>query len=227
MTIAMPSAAGSYFVGTKITPVGADSTAANDWISVRVTVTTPPANSYSLSSTGIYNTARAGGTGGSEYSIACPAGSVATGMSGAAGSYYDWASILNVRLECAQLLSSGSLGTTVTTVQAGQFPGGTAFTGICGGGRLLVGAAGHTSGNEPPLVADLSGSCASLATVMSGGGTELSIGPWIGTGVNYNTPFAVTCSPGYVVTGLQGSAGDILDSIGFQCTKVVVSSVIY
>jgi hypothetical protein len=48
MTIAMPSAAGSYFVGTKITPVGADSTAANDWISVRVTVSTPSLTSYSV-----------------------------------------------------------------------------------------------------------------------------------------------------------------------------------
>jgi hypothetical protein len=38
MSVAMPMAPGIYFVGTRIMPVGADSTASDDWTSVRVVV---------------------------------------------------------------------------------------------------------------------------------------------------------------------------------------------
>ncbi len=222
MTITMPSAAGSYFVGTRVTSAGPDSTATDDWTSTRVTVTAPNINGYFLNTQGTYSTALGGGTSGVAYTIPCPAGSVAIGMSGAAGSYYGWASILNVRLECAQLLANGSLGTTSTTSQAGQVTGGTPFTGICSNGGLLVGGAGQTTGISPALtVAELSGSCANLATVVSLGASQSSIGPWTGSGVNNAGPFTLACQPGYAVTGLQGRSGDILDAVGFQCTPIV------
>jgi hypothetical protein len=40
-SITMPTAPGTYFVGTRIVPVGADSSATDDWTSVRVVVNAP------------------------------------------------------------------------------------------------------------------------------------------------------------------------------------------
>jgi hypothetical protein len=41
MNVALPSTPGTYYVGTRIVPVGADSTAADDWTSVQVVVNAP------------------------------------------------------------------------------------------------------------------------------------------------------------------------------------------
>jgi hypothetical protein len=234
-SIPMPAAPGTYYVGTRIlySATDNDSTAADDWTSFKVVVNAPApppnGNSYSLLSQTTYNTPNAGGTGGSEYTIPCNAGSVAVGMTGVTGGFYNyWATLINVSLICAPLLENGLLGTAYQAVgQAGtdgspfNAQNTTPFTGTCSAGRVLTGGAG-TIGGSPLEVSDLSGSCATLATVISHGSSDEVIGPWHGTGVGERTPFDLPCNAGYVVTGLHGRSGWIVDAIGFQCTQLVV-----
>jgi hypothetical protein len=222
--VAAPTAPGTYFVGTKVVYTGSDSTAGDDWVSTRVDVTS--LHNYSLFSDATYSTPTGGGTGGSAYSVNCPVGSVGVGFSGTSGGYYGSASIFQVQLRCAQLRPDGSLGEASTTSPAGlgqgQLSGATPFDGTCSNG-VLVGGSGVAAGSNLPIVISLTGSCAGIATVAAAGNPESSIGPWAaGSGVIINsTPFALPCRSGYAVTGLQGSAGQVLDNIGFLCTRVI------
>lgn len=226
LSVTAPSAPGTYFVGTKVVYAGTDSTADDDWVSTRVDVSSP--HNYSLYYELTYSTARGGGAGGGEYSRSCPLGSVGVGFSGTAGSYYGWESIFQVQLQCASLRADGSLGEGVTLPAAGSFGGGSPFSGTCSNGQVLVGGSGLRAGNNPPLVASLAGSCAGIATVGAAGKPESSIGPWSGSGYPVNaSTFDLPCRPGYLVTGIQGSAGDILDNIGFRCTPVTDFPTIY
>lgn len=218
-SVTAPTAPGTYFVGTKVVYTGTDSTADDDWVSTRVVVNS--LHHYSLFSDATYSTPTGGGGGGGPYTLNCPAGSVGVGLAGTAGSYYGWQSIFRAQLQCAALLADGSLGGLSTTSMVGAFAGAP-FTGTCTNGQVLVGGSGLTAGIQPPLVASLTGSCASVATVALGGTAESSIGPWSGSGSTaYSAPFNVPCIAGYAVTGIKGGAGDILDRIGFVCTRVV------
>jgi hypothetical protein len=229
-SVAMPTAPGTYYVGTRIiySATDNDSTAADDWKSFRVVVNAAPSSAtYSLNPATTYNTANAGGGGGGEYTIPCSTGDVGVGMIGTVGTFGDNVPNVNTAgIICAPLLANGSLGTPYQTGYAGSnnywlwggFPG-TPFTGnMCGGGSVLIGGEGTTYG---AYVSGLSGSCASLSTVALNGARESVIGPWNGTGAAVTTPWARPCNPGEVVTGLHGRSGWIVDAIGFQCTQLV------
>ena len=166
-----------------------------------------------------YYTALAGGGGGFPFDDSCDAGYAAVGLSGNFGNYFGWAALWNHRLECRELRGDGTLGASSSTPPRGPLFGITTnpYSGSCAADGLLTG----TNGTNDWNVSQVAGSCASVTTVLAGAPGVPGVGPFTGFGVNAFIPWASPCAPEYVVTGTYGSAGDILDSVGFKCTRVI------
>jgi hypothetical protein len=169
-----------------------------------------------------YETQLFGGGGGYPFADDCPAGSVGTGLSGSVATWYGWGTVALLQLHCRALLPDGTLGIAMgpTTPRGG---GGAAtflqaFIADCSDGQTLVGVSGvHSS-----YMNSIAGMCATIPTVTAGaGGVDSAIGPFLGIGdFGSNTAFDKPCRAGYVITGLIGRSGDIIDAIGFRCTQI-------
>jgi hypothetical protein len=164
------------------------------------------------------------------FTDACPTGSVAVGLTGNAGEWFGWASHWNVALICRELLADGTLGATTVLTPHGGGDGNTnstlTYSVSCPSGQVLVGGTGTWGIGLSSFV----GNCATVARVTAGtGGYDSTIGPLNGSGAGLPggdrpTDFSAVCPAGYAATGLIGKEGVILDSVGFQCTKVVVQA---
>ena len=162
-----------------------------------------------------------GGGGGAVFAAdECPAGSVGTGFSGNAESYFGWAALWNLSLTCRELNGDGTLGAVTNLPSHASNYGNMAgpFAGECAGGQVLTGADGWIAFN----VNSLAGLCSTVQRVLDAGpwGFDTYVGPFsspysgfFGFGANY-------CPTGYVITGMHGREGDIIDAIGFRCTQV-------
>jgi hypothetical protein len=87
----------------------------------------------------VTTTSPAGGSGGTSYSLSCPAGFVMIGVSGRVG-VFGAGVVDQLRVECAKLAGSGSFTTpTVGSV----FPNSITYSLICSEGRVATGIQGR------------------------------------------------------------------------------------
>ena len=169
-----------------------------------------------------YMAFQAGGGGGDAFNDPCPSGSVAVGVTGNAGDYFGWSALWNHSVTCRELRGDGSLGATTSTPPRGPLFGITtgAYAGTCAGG-VMTGYEGWQAWNVNSLI----GQCAPVSTIVAGGSFTSQIGPfYYPWGAGWWSSYFVPCNPGYVVTGTFGRSGDILDAVGFACTKIVVQA---
>jgi hypothetical protein len=162
-----------------------------------------------------------GGGGGGPFDDACPAGSVAVGLSGDRANYFGHAVIWSHRVECRELRGDGTLGASSSTPSRGPIFGSppiAPYTAFCASDGLLTGI----NGDNHSLVNSIAGSCADVGTVLASGAPTSSIGPFVGFGFGFLATYSLQCPSGFAATGTFGSSGDVLDSVGLRCTKVVV-----
>lgn len=158
-------------------------------------------------------TSPVGGTGGGPYTLACPSGAVATGLVGNHGDI-EPINIGNVAVTCSPV-ELGSfvvgLGTPSSTGVSGSGGSGS-WSLSCPANTVMTGLRGSTKtvfGGFATVVENLSLEC----TPLLGAGTTTT------APVNNadTTPFALACPGGRVVTGLEGSADQLLDSVALRC----------
>lgn len=155
-----------------------------------------------------------GGNGGNVYAdTLCPGGYVATGLQLRTGTWVD-----NIAMVCRQLTADGSLGATAITAGRGG-SGGTAVSGSCANGQIMVGQVVGTNGQ---YVGKVGGKCASLSRVLAkAGGFDSAVGPFGSQG-------AITesiCPAGSAVVGFRGRAGSWTDKVGFICKQILMPTV--
>jgi hypothetical protein len=154
-----------------------------------------------------------GGTGGSPYTLACPSGSVATGIRGNLGTL-EPPSIGGIAVDCTEFVSGGlvvGFGNTTTTAGVGGTSGGP-YALSCPAGFVMTGIEGSTKlvfGGFAEVVENLSIQCTE-----AGGSSSAVVGP---AGGGSTTPFDLGCPLGKVVTGIQGNAGQLLDRLQVRC----------
>jgi hypothetical protein len=147
-------------------------------------------------------TAPAGGTGGSPFSILCPAGSALTQVNGHAGDGVDQVDVVCRTISVGLVIglgegtSAGAAGGTGAPLYELPCPAGAAVTGI--------------SGSAGDLIDELRLTCTEL------GGTESATTATVGS------PFAkpgydLVCPPGAVATGLEGRSGTRIDQVKLVC----------
>ena len=164
-----------------------------------------------------------GGGGGFPFDDACAAGSVVVGISGDRANYFGHAAIWSYSVQCRELRGDGTLGATTSTPVRGplfNIPPQMPFSAACATDGVLTGIDGFNHS----LVNSIGGSCADVATVIAAGAPTSTIGPWSGSGFGFFSFYSLQCPAGYAATGTHGSAGDVLDSVGLRCTKVVVQT---
>ena len=157
----------------------------------------------------VTTTTSAGGPGGGPYVLACPAGSIATGLNGrAAGNI---ASVGAVQVKCALisnvLAGSGTSNTTATT--GGDL--GNVFQLSCPPLYAMTGAQGRVGNNGAGVVDQLAIVCTQL------GGSATNTSTSVGAVNGGSVAFALNCPSGKAVTGLQGRSGNLIDQIQLQC----------
>ncbi len=154
-------------------------------------------------------TVSAGGTGGSPYVLACPIGSIATGLNGrAAGNI---ASLGALQVKCS-LISNvlAGLGTSNPTATTGGDLGNP-FQLSCPPLYAITGAQGRVGKNGTGVVDQLAIVCTQL------GGSATNTSTSVGAVNDGSATFALNCPAGKAVTGLQGRAGNLIDQIQLQC----------
>lgn len=177
---------------------------------------TPPtttALSYRLEAADTQMFPAHGGTGGQAFAIACPSGSLANGYTGQT----DVGAVSRIGLGCAALQPDGTTGAE-TTVSAGTGPGGQ-FTNRCPTGQAAVGLSG-SFGSSPSgilVVTQVMLGCAPLSDWAGGGGAVTRLE---GHGSSLGTSFSDTCSTGYVIVGLSGASGGLIDRVAITCMRV-------
>jgi hypothetical protein len=153
-----------------------------------------------------------GGTesGGSKFTDECRPNSVAVGFVGRAGGSVDQISLL-----CSDLYPDGKLGVPTSLTPRGG-SGGDSKDSRCKEG-VLVGITSHTESHHS-RVGQLTGQCASIVSVSASSNHVIeSIGGW---GWWDGTPYPRACAPGSAITGITGSAADVLKHIGFICRPI-------
>ena len=166
-----------------------------------------------------------GGTGGSPFSLACPAGQVMVGIAGRSGSRVD-----RIQPLCAALSfevdASGSpehvyrvrRGTVSAGAVAGG-TGGTAFSDLCPGERVVVGIRVRHAA-EVDLIQAV---CGALTIARGGGGWLMSVSSPVDTpsrGGGGGNASAFSCASGGAGTRLHGRAGARIDRLAMDCTSV-------
>ena len=149
-----------------------------------------------------------GGTGGSPFpSRDCPAGSVATGITGRAGESID-----QLALRCQTVTGSArTFGTVVATTAAGG-TGGAAFTQACAANQVMVGISARASSNGAGFWSAAAAVCAPIG---AGANVTTAFG---GSAVVAGTAAGVlTCPAGLAVFGIEGNAGTLIDKIAIRC----------
>ncbi len=151
-----------------------------------------------------------GGSGGSPYTLACPSGSIATGISGNAAGQVG--SVSGVQVKCNALTVGVvmSLGPATTTAATGSTLG-TAFQLNCPAGYVITGAQGRVGAGGTGAVDLLAIVCTQI------GGSATNTSASVGTVQTGSVTFTLNCPAGKVVTGLQGRSGNLIDQIQLQC----------
>ncbi len=151
-----------------------------------------------------------GGSGGSPYTLACPTGSIATGISGNAAGQVG--SVSGVQVKCNALTVGVvmGLGPATTTAATGSTLG-TAFQLNCPAGYVITGAQGRVGNGGAGAVDELAIVCTQI------GGSATSTSASVGTVQPDSVTFGLNCPPGKVVSGLQGRSGNLIDQIQLQC----------
>lgn len=159
-----------------------------------------------------------GGPGGAEFVARCPCG-VAIGIAGDTANWLGYSTIARFSMLCAALNGDGSLGSVSATSPVGSFTEGTAFTGTCPAGEVLVGQ--NASANN--YVAVIGAQCAPVQDVLDSNVTVRStLGPFTDTtGVPGGALSTEQCPPGTMVIGTRGRQGMVLDAVGFECQAFV------
>lgn len=180
-----------------------------------------------LNTAATFTSAHFGGGGGGPFVSACPAGSVGVGLAGTAGGWtFGPGGLWDVGIECQSLLGDGTLGGAPFKVGgAGSGTSGYApspFVGICGGGEILS----EVSANFPGYVINgLGGGCSTVARLLAAtGGSDSSIGPWLGV-PPHGATVGGACPAGYAVTSVTGRSGWVVDAVGFECTQVIAQPI--
>ena len=160
-----------------------------------------------------------GGTAPNPFDDPCPSGSAVVSLSGDRGSYYGWAALWRYSATCRELRGDGTFGATSTTPQHSDLYGivSSPWVGECADGHMMITGFGTRSW----IVSGITGGCASVPTILASGGAESGWGPIDGFGVTYGIYWSAACNPGDVITGVIGSAGDVIDDLGFRCSRIV------
>jgi hypothetical protein len=161
--------------------------------------------------------ARRGGDGGDEYTIACPNGSVAVGISGRAGGLVR-NRVQQLQLVCRALEPDGSLADSVSESDSTGGDGGDPFDETCSAGEAIAGLRGR-AGSEIDAIGI---ECAPVREWVDEGAGLREIGEAHGGGGG--DPFRDVCSRGYFVDQLDGRSGTRVDALEASCSEVVDSS---
>ena len=159
---------------------------------------------------------------GAAFEIDCPAGYVASGVSGQVENSPVFLGQFN--LLCRKLNSDGTLGISAT-VSTTTFGTGSVVAGTCPNSEILVSEWGDQNGS-PASISRLGGHCATLsrlANQYTGWDDMLPNSPLLfdggGTGL-----VEQVCPVGYAVTGAHGFGGGYIGVLGYKCTPVNVTS---
>jgi hypothetical protein len=177
-----------------------------------------PRRSAVLQETG-FMISGAGGTGGSPFTSACPAGMALAGLELRTGLLVD-----AVRAYCVDVLANGAWSRR-RFVMVGQSPyydgrganaggsGGSPVTLRCAEGEGVQALLGR-SGTLIDQVAMRCGQLGAAPTQVGVVGTGGSHGPHGGSG---GAPFTLACPAGQVATGVVGRSGTLIDQIDVTC----------
>jgi Bacterial Ig-like domain (group 1)/Bacterial Ig-like domain (group 2) len=147
-----------------------------------------------------------GGGGGSAYSLDCPAGAVATGLNVRGGSNVD-----NIQVICQTVTGPARLFGQPTTTGAVGGGGGTPATLACPAGLIMVGLTGAVGSGSGGVNDAIAAVCAALD-----GGAGVTT-PSVGTVFPTSITYTATCPVGLAMTGIQGSAGNLVDRTQIKC----------
>lgn len=173
----------------------------------------PAGTSFSVTLGNTVLTNPVGGAGGSPFSLNCPSGQIAVGLSVRAGNNID-----QIRLRCAPITNVGvnaySLfaqtgGISLSAAAGGN--GGTASTLACPGTFGLKGVSGRVGNGGSGVIDQIRGNCRKLLSTASVNTLTR------GRALSGSVTFALTCPGDTVVTGLRGRAGSLIDRIQLAC----------
>ena len=173
---------------------------------------------YTVDAGNTYKTAMTGlSQVGTYKSLACPAGHLAIGFEGNAGNWVD-----SIRLICADLADTGTLGSQTPTGWSGTSKGGTPFgKKLCPEGMAMV----NMKLNVGNFVDRFEGICMSVKDIVAKKVNAQASDSTGAVGGNGGTPAAHTCKDGYAVTGFHGHSGEYPEKTGFMCTPVVYKKI--
>jgi hypothetical protein len=179
--------------------------------------------------TDIVNSGVTSGTGGSEFTSACPDGQALVTFTGTWGGMY--MGLESLQGTCGTLGISGSGPYTVTAPPDGNVLGPlgavspTTIDGPCPEGQVVVGFEGR-SGDwvdqltfycAPLTISDSTGSY--VLTVGTGAPITTPVGPDTGT------PFqTISCPDGKIAVGIIGRSGAAIDAIGLSCATPTLTT---
>ncbi len=149
--------------------------------------------------------------GGTPYTSDCPAGLVATGITGTSA-----ASLTSLALSCQAMSARGVFTGTAVLSQRAGIVNGTAFALSCPSGTVLVGLTGRVGlgggGPATGLNDMVAGVCASLSIAGSTSSTASA-------GLNQpgSTAYSSLCPEGLVLIGLEGRAVPSINQTRIRC----------
>lgn len=155
-----------------------------------------------------------GGSGGSAFTLRCPAGSYVVGMEGRYGAWLD-----AIAPVCAPLTPAGDFGSRTSMPLAGGTGGGWG-SGSCPPGQAIGHLTYSATATSPSYVDEMTSTCGYFHDLAGG---EFDFGARQessrGLGVFFAAPFRTGCSLGQLAVGFYGRAGAYVDALGLICDE--------
>lgn len=163
--------------------------------------------------TSVWRTTSIGGSGGSPYELACPAGSVMIGLRARHGAWIDaLAPICSVWVR-----NSNMLGEIGNQPFAGGNGGGPGFIRCAGPRGVVVGLDIHQANNRDGSVGHITVSCGDYEQPQQFANKLAGSLDFLGQSQR-GSRSTVHCGPG-VAAGIYGKSGAFVDRLGLLCTR--------
>ena len=175
--------------------------------------TSSPANATGTGT--VIKEVKSSGIGGSEYRLNCPADSLIKGITAQAISWRGLNVISRAQASCNDIDTTGQSLTTKNKVLdfVGTATGGINQSAMCDKTSAVTGITVYTI-LEQSFVSGLKLQCGDLP--LGGQNKDTSI-----MGYSSDTPQQLTCPQGSFASGLWVRYGEIIDSFGIRCAKIV------
>ncbi len=159
-------------------------------------------------------TAAIGGAWGPAYGISCATNAVAVGAHVRQNRWAPGPVLNDIYLDCAEVaqgaFGGATLGATSNTSWAVNNPDPGIRNLPCPAGSVVTGIRVRTGSayGYSPIIQDMSMKC-----------TPVVPGPQtiVGSALGFDTPLDLSCPAGMVMTGMQGNAGQLLESVKLRC----------